>query len=107
MGEAVEKKIPKEGTPLKMSISMDTSVTERLPAIYTNFASVKLGAEEVLIMFGLRDDFNGTFDGDEKIEVQAIPQIMMMMSFTQARALADTIQAQLGKIKDMAEKHHE
>ena len=47
MGEAIEKKNPAEGTPLKMEVVMNHESMDRIPAIYTNHAEVKIGAEEI------------------------------------------------------------
>lgn len=83
---------------------MNHESMDRIPAIYTNHAEVKIGAEEIQVLFGLRDDFNGEFDGKETVKVQALPQIMMVMTFAQAHSLADTINRQLEIIRSFKDK---
>ena len=92
MSEAIETQ-DQELSLRNIRVSMDHADLRDLPAIYANFAEVRPGYEEVIILLGVRDDFNASeVDGD--VTVTAYPVAKIMLGPSVALQLAGILKSQ-------------
>jgi hypothetical protein len=90
MGEAIKKDRPEPGDQIKVKIEMAYEGALRAPSYYSNYAEVRMGMEEIVMLIAMRNEFSAEYEGDS-MTVQAQPQAMITMSKTTARAFAKII----------------
>ena len=90
MGEAVKKTKPEPGDQIIVKIEMAYEGASRVPSFYSNYAEVRMGMEEIVMLIATRNEFSAEYEGNT-MTVQAQPQAVITMSKTTARAFAGII----------------
>lgn len=88
--------------PRNLKIAMNL---ENIPTpIFTNFAQCRPGIEEILLLLGVRDDFNATFSEDkEDVSIIAYPVLQIAMGPAFALQLAGILTEQANALMQAVE----